>query len=235
MSEMTPPPPPPPPPPDQPPAAGGPPPSSGGNLDAGAAISYGWKGMTQNLGTFLLIALVIVVIQVVLSVIGYGFDNYWVSMIWNILVWIVGLILAMGLIRAALSVVDGGRPEVGMLFRTERLAPYLIASILVGLAVGVGLILCIIPGLILAFLFAFFGYAIVDGRTDEAIESMKVSWNLVSKNVGSLILLFILVFLINLVGALLCGIGLLFTYPITAVALAYAWRTISGGRVAQLA
>ena len=169
MSEMTPPPPPPPPPPDQPPAAGGPPPSSGGNLDAGAAISYGWKGMTQNLGTFLLIALVIVVIQVVLSVIGYGFDNYWVSMIWNILVWIVGLILAMGLIRAALSVVDGGRPEVGMLFRTERLAPYLIASILVGLAVGVGLILCIIPGLILAFLFAFFGYAIVDGRTDEAI------------------------------------------------------------------
>ena len=64
---------------------------------------------------------------------------------------------------------------------------------------------------------------------------MKVSWNLVSKNVGSLILLFILVFLINLVGALLCGIGLLFTYPITAVALAYAWRTISGGRVAQLA
>jgi uncharacterized membrane protein len=237
MSEMTPPPPPPPPgePPSQPPAAGGPPPASGGNLDAGAAISYGWKGMTQNIGPFILIALVIVVIQVVLSVIGYAFDNYWLSMVWNILVWIVGLILAMGLIRAALAVLDGGRPEVGMLFHTERLAPYLIASILVGLAVGVGLILCIIPGLILAFLFAFFGYAIVDGKTDEAIESMKMSWNLVTKHVGSLILLFILVILINLVGALLCGIGLLFTYPITAVALAYAWRTISGGRVAQLA
>ena len=241
MSEMTPPPPPgqppgppPGPPPGQPPSAG-PPPASGGNLDAGAAISYGWKGMTQNLGTFVLIALVIVVIQVVLSVVGYAFDNYWLRMVWNILVWIVGLILAMGLIRAALSVLDGGRPEVGMLFRTDRLAPYLIASILVGLAVGVGLILCIVPGLIVAFLFAFFGYAIVDGKTDDAIESMKMSWNLVSKNVGSLILLFILVILINLVGALLCGIGLLFTYPITAVALAYAWRTISGGRVAQLA
>ena len=233
MSDMTP--PPPPPPPGQPPVPGGTPPPSGGNLDAGAAVSYGWKGMTQNIGPFLLIALIIVAIQVGLSIVGYTFDNYWIRMIWNILVWIVGLILAMGLIRAALSVVDGEHPEIGMLFRTDRLAPYLIASILVGLAVGVGLILCIIPGLILAFLFAFFGYAIVDGRTDDPIEAMKISWNLVSKHVGSLLLLFILVFLINLVGALLCGVGLLFTYPITAVALAYAWRTISGGRVAVLA
>ena len=50
-----------------------------------------------------------------------------------------------------------------------------------------------------------------------------------------LILLFILAFLINLVGALLCGVGLLFTYPITAVAIAYAWRTLTGGRIAELA
>ena len=64
---------------------------------------------------------------------------------------------------------------------------------------------------------------------------MKTSWNLTSKNIGPLILLFILAFLINLVGALLCGVGLLFTYPITAVAIAYAWRTLTGGRIAELA
>jgi hypothetical protein len=236
MSDVTPPPPPPPPPPGQPPSSGGQPPASGGGrLDAGAAISYGWKAMTRYIGPFVLIALVVVGVQIVLSIAGYAIDNYWLRMVWNILVWIVGLILAMGLIRAALAVADGGQPEVGMLFRTEQLVPYLIASILVGLAVGVGLILCIIPGLIVAFLFAFFGYAIVDGKTDDAIESMKMSWNLVSKNVGPLILLFILAFLINLVGALLCGVGLLFTYPITAVAIAYAWRTMSGGTVAELA
>jgi uncharacterized membrane protein len=236
MSDVTPPPPPPPPPPGGPPSSGGNlPAASGGNLDAGTAISYGWKAMTRYIGPFVLIALVVVGVQIVLSVVGYAFDSYWLRMVWNILVWIVGLILAMGLIRAALSVLDGGQPEVGMLFRSEGLAPYLIASILVGLAVGVGLILCIIPGIIVAFLFAFYGYAIVDGRTNDAIESMKMSWNLVSKNIGPLLLLFILAFLINLVGALLCGIGLLFTYPITAVAVAYAWRTISGGQVAQLA
>ena len=116
-------------------------------------------------------------------------------MTWNIVTTVVGLILAMGLIRAALAVVDGRTPEVGMLFRSEGFVPYLVASILVGLAVGVGLILCIIPGLIMAFLFAFYGYGIVDGRTDDGIESMKMSWNLVSSNVGSLLLLFILAIL----------------------------------------
>jgi uncharacterized membrane protein len=64
---------------------------------------------------------------------------------------------------------------------------------------------------------------------------MKTSWKLVSSNVGQLLLLFILVILINIGGALLCGIGLLFTYPLTAIAIAYAWRRVSGGSVATLA
>jgi uncharacterized membrane protein len=40
---------------------------------------------------------------------------------------------------------------------------------------------------------------------------------------------------INIVGALLCGIGLLFTYGITAIAVAYAYRTLRGESVAQIA
>ena len=141
--------------------------AGGGNLDAGTAIGYGWKAMTRYIGPFVLIALVVVLVQVALSVAGYGYiDNYWLRMTWNILVWVVGLILAMGLIRAALAVLDRGKPDVGMLFHTEGLLPYFVASILVGLAVGVGLILCIIPGLILGFLFAFYGYAIVDRKTE---------------------------------------------------------------------
>jgi uncharacterized membrane protein len=233
MSDMTPPPPPPPPPPGEPPTPGAPGPG-GGKLDAGAAISYGWHGLTKNVAPLVLITLVVVAIQIGLSVVGYAFDSWILQLTWNIITTIVSLILAMGLIRAALTVVDGGVPEVGLLFRTEGLVPYLIASILVGLAVGVGIILCIIPGLILAFLFAFYGYAIVDGKTDDGIEAMKASWSLVSANVGALLAVFVLAFLINIVGALLCGVGLLFTYPLTAIAIAYAWRTISGGRVAPL-
>lgn len=240
MSDYTPPPPPGdvPPPPGMPPGPGSPPPPgpSGAPLDAGAAISYGWNGFTRNAGALILIALVVVLVSFGLSLAGQWILDSWVIvMVWNIFTTVVSLILAMGLIRAALAVVDGRSPEVGMLFQTEGLVPYLIASILVGLAVGVGFLLCIIPGLILAFLFAFYGYAIVDGRTDDGIEAMKMSWQLVSANVGSLLLLFILTLLINFAGALLCGIGLFVTYPITAIAVAYAWRRLSGGSVVEMA
>ncbi|MEO8329770.1 MAG: hypothetical protein ABI586_07200 [Candidatus Nanopelagicales bacterium] len=231
MSGITPPPPPPPstPPPSTPPPVGGQP------FDAGEAISYGWKGLTKYLGPLLLIALIVAVISIASSVVGYFFDSLLLQLLWNVVTTIISLVIGMGLIRAALAVVDGRVPEVGMLFRTENFIPYLLASILVGLSVGIGLVLCIIPGLILAFLFAFYGYAIVDGRTSDGIESMKISWNLVKENVGQLVLLFFLLLLINIVGAILCGIGLLFTYPLTAVALAYAWRRLSGGPIAALA
>lgn len=236
MSDVSPPPPPPPPPPGEPPNYGTPPAGAGGgDLEAGAAISYGWNALKRYLGPFILIALVIIAVQVALSLVGLAFDNYWLQMTWNIITWVVGLILAMGLIRAALAVLDGHEPEVGMLFRTDGLAPYLIASILVGVLFGVGLILCVIPGLIVLFLFAFYGYAIVDGRSNDAIDAMKMSYQLVTKHVGALLLLFILCLLINVLGALLCLVGLLFTYPITAVAIAYAWRKISGGQVTQIA
>ena len=43
-----------------------------------------------------------------------------------------------------------------------------------------------------------------------------------------------LLFLINIVGALLCGVGLLFTYGITAIAVAYAYRSLSGEPVAPI-
>ncbi len=236
MSDVSPPPPPPPPPPGEPPNYGTPPAGAGGgDLEAGAAISYGWNALKRYLGPFVLIALVIFVVQAAFSAVGLAFDNYWLRMTWNIVTWVVGLILAMGLIRAALAVLDGREPEVGMLFKTDRLGAYVIASILVGILGGIGLILCIIPGLIVFFLFALYGYAIVDGRTNDAIDAMKMSYQLVTKHVGALLLLFILCFLINILGVLLCFIGLLFTYPITAVAIAYAWRKISGGQVAQIA
>lgn len=199
------------------------------------AISYGWKGLTKYLGPLILIALIVVAISIGMNVVGLIFDSVILQLLWNIVTIGVSLIVAMGLIRAALAVVDGRTPEVGMLFHTENFVPYLVASILVGLSVGVGFIFCIIPGIILAFLFAFYGYAIVDGRTSDGIEAMKTSWNLVSSNVGQLLLLFILVILINIAGALLCGVGLLFTYPLTAIAIAFAWRQVSGGTVAPLA
>ncbi|CAB4652593.1 unannotated protein [freshwater metagenome] len=53
-------------------------------------------------------------------------------------------------------------------------------------------------------------------------------------NFGAVLGLIVLLMLINIAGAMLCGIGLLFTYPMSSVAVAYAYRTLNGQPVAAI-
>jgi hypothetical protein len=205
-------------------------------VSVGDAISYGWKGFTSNIGPFVLIAFVILAVQVTFGFLGWAVgDSAFLQFGLNLVSWVVGVLLALGLIRAALAVTDGRNPSLDMLFQGQGFVPYLAATILVTLGVLGGLILCIIPGLVLAFLWIFFGYAIADGHTDDPIESMRRSWRLVRANVGSVLLLFLAAIGINIVGTLLCLVGLIATLPTTGVAFAYTWRVLTGGRVAALA
>ena len=232
MSQIPLPPPPPgfdPPPPPPPPGAM----SSGGAFSPGAAISYAWSATVKNLGPLVLMALVILLAQVVLQV-GFSGGEGVIALLLSIATSVVSLILAMGLIRAALRVTDGGTPELSQLTETDQLGPYIVQAILVGLAIGIGLLVCIIPGLIAAVLFAFAGYAVIDARDGDAVGAIKRSFEIVKGNFGAVLGLMVLLTLVNIVGALLCGIGLLFTYPMTSVAIAYAYRTLNGQPVAAI-
>ncbi|CAB4856879.1 MAG: hypothetical protein F2782_00990 [Actinobacteria bacterium] len=232
MSQIPPPPPPPgfnPPPPPPPPGAM----SSGAGFTPSAAISYAWSATMKNLGPLVLMTLVILVAQVVIQV-GFSGGRGVVALLLSIATSVVSLILAMGLIRAALRVTDGGTPELSQLTETDQLGPYIVQAILVGIAIGIGLVLCIIPGLIAAVLFAFAGYAVIDTRDGDAVGAIKRSFEIVKGNFGAVLGLIVLLMLINIAGAMLCGIGLLFTYPMTSVAIAYAYRTLNGQPVAAI-
>lgn len=225
------------PPPPPPPGFNPPPPpgamSSGGAFSPGAAISYAWSATVKNLGPLVLMTLVILLAQVVLQV-GFSGGEGVIALLLSIATSVVSLILAMGLIRAALRVTDGGTPELSQLTETDQLGPYIVQAILVGLAIGIGLLVCIIPGLIAAVLFAFAGYAVIDSRDGDAVGAIKRSFEIVKGNFGAVLGLMVLLILVNIVGALLCGIGLLFTYPMTSVAIAYAYRTLNGQPVAAI-
>lgn len=207
--------------------------SSGGAFSPGAAISYAWSATVKNLGPLVLMTLVILLAQVVLQV-GFSGGEGVIALLLSIATSVVSLILAMGLIRAALRVTDGGTPELSQLTETDQLGPYIVQAILVGLAIGIGLLVCIIPGLIAAVLFAFAGYAVIDARDGDAVGAIKRSFEIVKGNFGAVLGLMVLLILVNIVGALLCGIGLLFTYPMTSVAIAYAYRTLNGQPVAAI-
>ncbi len=231
MSQL--PPPPPPPPPGAPPPPP-PPPATGGSFNVGDAISYGWRGFWKNVGPLVAMTVIIVVVHLILGAIESSTSNVVGRLAIQLISFVVGIVLAMGLIRASLAVLNGRRPEVSMLFQTEGFGPYLVASILVGIAVFFGLLLCIVPGIILAIMWAFFGYLIVENPTISATDAMRRSAEITSGYRWQLLGLGILLFLINLVGLLALGVGLFFTYGISAVALAYTYKSLSGQGIAPL-
>lgn len=207
----------------------------------GDAIGYGWRGLMNNLAPLVLIALVALLANGMVNLLQRAGGHGW---FWTILTTViatfVSLVISLGLIRAALAITDGRRPELPDLLSTDGIGVYLVASLLVSLIIAVGLVLLIIPGLIAGFLLEFYGYAIVDRRVDagssaanaDPIGSMRASFEVVSRNFGQLLLFALACLGLNIFGALLCGVGLLVSLPVTAIALAYAWRYFSGGVIA---
>jgi len=231
MTQQPPPPPPgTPPPPPPPPMSGAP--GGGAAFSVGDAISYGWNAYWKNVGPMVLITLVIFVVQFLISIVGSGTNGVIARVVLQMLSFVVGIVLAMGLIRASLAVCEGRTPEVSMLLETDGFFNYLVAAILFGIAVFVGLVLCIIPGIILAVVFQYFGFAIVQHPELGAVDALKRSAEITKGYRWQLFGLVLLLILINLVGLLACGVGLLFTYGISAIAIAYAYKTLSGQAVA---
>ena len=122
-----------------------------------------------------------------------------------------------------------------MLAHTAGLGSYLVAAIIFGIAVFVGLILFIIPGIIVSLIFMFYGYTIVQNPSTSPIDALKRSAEITKGHRWQLLGLTVLLLIINVIGAILCGIGLLFTYGITAIAVAHAYKSLSGQPIAAIA
>ena len=210
-------------------------PSTGGSFSVADAISYGWTAYWQNVGPMLLLTLVVIGVNLLIGFVGSGVHNTSGQIILNLINFVVGIILAMGLIRASLAVVEGRMPEVKMLTTTDGFGAYLVASIIVTLGVFLGLIALIVPGIILAIMWHFFGYVIVESPTTRATDAMRRSAEITKGSRWQLFGLGWLLVLINLVGVLACGVGLLFTYGISAITVAYVYKLLSGQPITPLA
>lgn len=201
-------------------------------LSVGDAISFGWNKFKDNAGVWVGIILIAAVIQIVLSFIfrsnSTDFSalySVW-SIIGTIVSTVVGYLINAALIRGALHEVDGNKPAFGSFFQFANVAAVIIASVLVGIATAVGLILLVIPGIVVVFLTWWTLQFVVD-RNEDAITAIKSSFRAISSNAGQLFVLALALFGINIVGAIPCGLGLLVTIPITVIASTYAYRIVS--------
>lgn len=216
-------------PPPPPPAPAGPP--SGGGVDVGQAFGYAWSKFQANAGQLIAIIAVVVAVNIVGSVLRFSVNSVLLGLILAIGFWIVGQVLSIGVINAGLFVTRGEAPEVGRVFSTDRLGDYIVGSILYGIAVGIGLILCILPGIVLAVMFSFYGYFVLDKQMN-GMDALKASFDLVKTNAGSVLVLLIVAFVVNMIGLALCGVGMLVSAPVSQIMIAYAYRKLNGQAVA---
>lgn len=118
--------------------------------------------------------------------------------------------------------------ELSALWHPQQFWKYLGTSILVGLAIVVGLLLLIVPGVIFALMFMFSTFIVLD-RGLGPIEAMKESYRITRGHKWSLLGLLLLFLLINLLGALAFIVGLLVSIPVTVLAATHAYRVLAGG------
>ena len=192
------------------------------------ALSFGYNKFKQNTSVLVGILVVLFLISITLNGLQKLTDDSApiASVLFQIIAFVVQLVSAMGIIRISLSIYSGSKIRfMDILSETHRFLDYMVAYFLFFFMTFLGLVLLIFPGIIWASTYLFYGYILIDEK-EKPIASLKRSKEL-TKNNRLQIFYFLLVLLgINLLGALLLGVGLLVTIPISFISMGYVYNKL---------
>jgi uncharacterized membrane protein len=135
--------------------------------------------------------------------------------------------MQMGMTRYALKLARRQPASVGDLFAAGPYLSFLGAAFLITVAVGLGMLLCIAPGVILALGTLFYAQLIVDRRL-PAMEAITTSWRITTGHKGQIFVFGLLAIGVALLGELACCVGLLVAIPIVMTATAYVYLKLTG-------
>lgn len=161
-----------------------------------------------------------------------GYSGFVVrNLVLNLIISVLVGALQIGLYRAALSITAGQPLDFGSLYSSENIGPYLVTVVVIAAMVAVGDLLCFVPGVILRFL-TYFGPFFVLDRQMTPGQAIRASFDLTSANLGIMIPFAIVAVLVYLAGFLACGIGILVSAPVALIAVAFAYRSLTGEPIA---
>lgn len=183
-------------------------------------LKRGWELTQPNLLPLAAAVLLVAAISTVASAISGGIGGF-----------LVQGPLAYGLFALSRNASLGRPVEFQQLFDGfQRFVPTFVAGLLIGLfesiAGVVGLMLCLFPAIIFVPLVAMlysltYLYMLEEGL--DAWPAMEKSRLTVMANLGQWVVFSLLLAVVNFIGAIPCGLGLLITVPVTTVALTLAF------------
>ncbi|WP_437608995.1 hypothetical protein WMF20_49015 [Sorangium sp. So ce834] len=151
-------------------------------------------------------------IQVLMQLVGFVVGSYFAGGMSNLL-----LKVARGQPYAFNDILGGGRWFMSILG----------AQILTSLAIGVGMVFLLVPGILLALGLSMTNMCIVD-KNLGAVDAMKESWRITTGHKGGIFVYALLVFALVVAGMLACCVGTLVAGPIAALGYAYIYLRLTG-------
>lgn len=195
------------------------PPRTPESLPLGEYFKTGWGLFKQYPGGFVGFCLLNLLIQGLLNSLSY------VGAVASIA---VTSPLFMGNFIVSAKLLQGQTPEFRDFFAGfQYFLPLLLLSLIAGLFIGIGTLLLIIPGVYLAVAYLFASYLVVDRRLDFW-PAMELSRHTVNPRWFGFLVFMLLLVLLNLAGAVLLGVGLLVTIPLSFCVVTVAYAEIFG-------
>ena len=229
----------------------------GQNVDVAAAFTWGWKKFQEHLGAIAIAIAVLIGAMIVFGLIGFVisglvsgmfsstdiifgvevetgpglFGTLIANFFLQIFTTVAYSAASYGLIRGILAITQGRAPTTAEMFDMSKFLPFLLASILVSVVTSIGFVLCFFPGLIAMFLFWLTPYYVAD-KGLEPVAAMKASYETMIANAGTMIMFFLATLIAIVIGALLCGLGLIVAIPVNMLAGGYMYRAVNGEPIA---
>ena len=199
----------------------------------GSAVRYGWETFKRRPWFFVGASVVILVAYMIVGGISSGIDAAIgatpedPSLIGGLVNLALSTFIGMGVVAFYLAAHDNpDTVELSALWHPQPFWTFLGVSILVGLAIGIGFVLLIVPGIIATLLFMFATFIVID-RGLGPIAAMKESMRIGSGHRWTLLGLIAVLLLIALLGAVALFVGLLVAMPVSTLAFVHAYRVLS--------
>jgi len=223
------------------------------SVDVGAAASWAFKKFGQYAPVWLMLAGVVFVLRLLqnlfanwmadrsttncspsLAADGTFSSNCTTSFTAGIAAGLIGAIIfgiltalaSIGIYRAALKTSKGEAPTFADLTSTENLGPYIIVAIVYGLLSAVGLVLCIIPGLLVIFFLQFSPYFALDKGMGVS-EAFSSSASVVKRAPLAVILAMIVTAIALVMGTWIWGVLTLVALPFAALFVVNIYRQLN--------
>jgi len=130
----------------------------------------------------------------------------------------LGAILGINFVRGAKAAVDsGGAPEIGALFNFDNIVQDIITMVIVGVANSIGSALAGIGALITGTALFWAPMLVADGQA-EAVDACKASVAHAKANFMEILVFLLIASVLNMAGAIACGLGMIVTAPVTVAA-----------------